>query len=154
METVTLAWSCGVAVFYFLSKAALSKSIPAMIASVRDDRILSAHSWILDASSSETRIVSFPVLECSPFGGRPVLGDILHHLTFGRAYILYYARPKVKRQIKNFSPQVGKGRFQELRRLIRRSLLYTASAMFSTFHRPPPCASGRWQRFWAPCLLG
>lgn len=67
-----------------------------MIASVRVDFNLSAHSWIFCASWSETRMVILPVLDCSPFGGRPVFGDTIHHLTFGRAYIINYARPKVK----------------------------------------------------------
>ena len=74
-----------------------------MIASVLVASSLSAHLWIFCASWSERRIVSFCFLDCSPFGGRPVLGDNLLTSIFGRAYIMTYARPKVKSIPQTFS---------------------------------------------------
>lgn len=80
---------------YLFFNSSISKSIPDIIASVRVESILSAQNCIFFASSSEIRIVIFPVRDCFPFGGRPVLGDIFSLLSFGRAYIIYYALPKV-----------------------------------------------------------
>lgn len=74
---VLVLLSQGPPTLYFLSSSAFKRSIPAIMASVLEAFSLSAHSWILLASLSDTRIVILPFRDCSPLGGRPVLGDII-----------------------------------------------------------------------------